>query len=180
MHYIQVVAPFIYLIPPPNGSILPFSLFEAFLFRYLERYFCLDESSYLFKAFRFFHILLAHHDPQLALHLHEQGFPPELYSPQWFLTLYSRSLPIKHVLRLWDIMIAVDDPAFTFFIGLRLLQRLRGRLLLSDTDLIPEVVSTIGMTGEDDVDSIASEALAAYRMTPRCFIRNLRLCCVGK
>ena len=86
---------------------------------------------------------------------------------------------MKHVLRLWDIMIAVDDPAFTFFIGLTMLQRLRDELLLKDSDMIPEIISKIGMSGEEDVDLVASEALAAYRETPRCFCRNLRLCCVG-
>lgn len=177
-HTHKVLAPFVFIQPPPKGSQIPFSLFEAFLFRYLERYFCLDESLYLFKAFRLFHILLVYHDPQLALHLHEQGFPPELYAPQWFLTLYSRSLPIQHVLRLWDLMIAVDDPAFTFFIGLCLLRRLRCDLLLADVDRIPETISKICLTGEQDVDAVAREALEAYRQTPRCLCRNLRLCCV--
>jgi len=69
----ELVAPFLYLHPPPKGNALPFTLYEAFLFRYLERYFCLDDSSFLFKAFRLFHILLLYHDPQLALHLDEHG-----------------------------------------------------------------------------------------------------------
>lgn len=111
--------------PPPKGSAVPYVLFEAFLFRYLERHLCLDDSSFLFKAFRLFHVLLLYFDPQLALHLKDQDFPPELYSPQWFLTLYSRTLPLLHTLRLWDMIIAVDDPAFTFFIGLCLLRRRR-------------------------------------------------------
>ena len=69
----ELVAPFLYLHSPPKGNALPFTLYEAFLFRYLERYFCLDDSSFLFKAFRLFHILLLYHDPQLALHLDEHG-----------------------------------------------------------------------------------------------------------
>ena len=70
-------------------------------------------------------MLLLYIDPELAVHLKDQDFPPELYTPQWFLTLYSRTLPINHTLRLWDMIIAVDDPAFTFFIGLCLLRRKR-------------------------------------------------------
>jgi hypothetical protein len=80
---------------------LTYSLFEAFLFRYLERFFCLDEPYFLFKTFRMFHLLLLYFDPQLALHLCDQDFQPELYSTQWFLTLYARTLPLPHVLRLW-------------------------------------------------------------------------------
>jgi hypothetical protein len=48
---------------------LPYRLFEAFLFRYLERHLCVDESTHTHTAFRLFHTLLLYHDPQLALTL---------------------------------------------------------------------------------------------------------------
>ena len=137
---------------------LPYSLFEAFLFRYLERFICLDDSAHLFKGFRLFHLLLLYFDPQLAQHLNEQDFPPELYSPQWFLTLYSRSMPLPHVLRLWDMMIAVDDPSFTFFIGMCLVRRRRTELLLSDRDRIPEIIVKMQFHGEEEIDAIVKEA----------------------
>lgn len=44
----EILAPFVQM--NPGGSKLVFALFEAFLFRYLERYFCRDESSFLFKV----------------------------------------------------------------------------------------------------------------------------------
>jgi hypothetical protein len=175
----QVLAPFIYLLPPPHGSLHPYSLFEAFLFRYLERFTCLDDSAHLFKAFRLFHLLLLYFDPQLAQHLHEQDFPPELYSPQWFLTLYSRSMPLSHVLRLWDMVIAVDDPSFTFFIGMCLVRRKRTELLLADRDRIPEIIVKMQFNGEEEIDAVVTEARELYRATPRCFLRHLRLCCVS-
>lgn len=174
----EVLAPFFFICPPPKSNFLPYALFEAFLFRYLERFFCVDDSSYLYKAFRLFHSLLMFHDPQLAIHLHSNDFLPELYSPQWFLTLYSRSLPLSHVLRLWDVVIAVDDPAFTFFIGLCLLRRVRNDLLLSESDEIPERIKFMKFGGEEDIDNVLSEALKCYFSTPRCFCRLLRLCCV--
>ena len=46
----EIMAPFLYVHPPPKGSLLPYRLFEAFLYRYLERYFCQDDSAYLFKV----------------------------------------------------------------------------------------------------------------------------------
>ena len=49
---------------PVSGSV-SYALFEAFLFRYHERYYCVDHSSFLFKAFRLFHILLCYHDPKV-------------------------------------------------------------------------------------------------------------------
>eukprot|EP01038_Epipyxis_sp_PR26KG_P010762 gene10762-14453_t len=179
----EVLAPFIFIRPPTTDNIGPshlsYSLFEAFLFRYLERYFCVDDSSFLFKTFRFFHLLLLYFDPQLALHLQDQQFSPELYSPQWFLTLYSRSLPLSQVLRLWDMLISVDDPSFTFFIGLCLIRKKRDELLLADTDRIPEIIVKIHFNGEEEIDAIVIEAMKLYTNTPRSFLRNLRLCCVS-
>ena len=116
-----------------------------------------------------FHLLLLYHDPQLAVHLNDNGFPPELYSPQWFLTLYSRTLPLTHVLRLWDMILAVDDPAFTFFVGLCLLKRLRESLLHADIDSIPEIFNNLHFQGEEDIDRIVFEAMKVYQQTPRCF-----------
>ena len=139
----ELLAPFIHVNPPPSGSSLTFAIYEAFLFRYLERFFCRDESSFLFKGFRMFQLLLMYVDPQLGEHLAEQNFPPELYAPQWFLTLYSRGLPLPLVLRLWDMLVAVDDPAFNFFIALCMLRKHRAYLIMSDVEAIPEIISGI-------------------------------------
>ena len=173
----EILAPFIYLRPPPSEEQLTYDLFEAFLFRYLARYFCVDDSSYLFKAFRLFHILLMYHDPQLAIHLDENHFPPELYAPSWFMTLYSRALPVNHVLRLWDILLATDDPAFNFFIGLSLVRRHREAFLMAEQEKIPEIIQGMKME-ETEIDTIVAEAIDMYKKTPRCYCRSIRLCCV--
>jgi hypothetical protein len=193
----EVLAPFIALLPSDatalasSSSSLPdaqyskdyyliYSLYNAFMVRYLERFFCLDDSSFLYKSFRCFHLLLLYHDPQLANHLLDLEFSPEFYAPQWFLTLYARALPLVHVLRLWDMMIAVDDPSFLFFIGLTLLIKQRDRILLSDLGNIPEVISSnIKFNNEEEIDMIVKEALTFYQITPRCLLRQLRLCCVS-
>ena len=175
----EILAPFLTLQPPARGTSTSFQLFDAFLLRYCERFVCQDDDSFLFKSFRLLQLLLAYHDPQLAIHLLEQGFPPELYSPQWFLTLFARSLPISDVLRLWDLMIAWDDPAFTFFIGVCLLRRRRSMLLLATTDGIPEILRDLHLHDDREVDSVVSEAIVLYKSTPRCFTRCLRLCCVS-
>jgi len=177
----EVLAPFMWMLPPPRGTSLPYALFEAFLFRYLERLFCLDESLFLFKSFKLFHLLLLYHDPQLALHLNERHFPPELYSSPWFLTLFARSMPMPHLFRLWDQVIAVDDPAFTFFIGLCLLRKRRTELLSCEAEEIPDIIGTSRLQFDDgeDVDRVIEEALILYRTTPRSICRNLRLCCVA-
>jgi hypothetical protein len=107
----EVVAPFIALCPPPKGNAMAYALFEAFLYRYLQRFLCVDESAFLFRAFRLFHVLCLYHEPTLAHHLQvrffhlllfmvvttviftplplsqREHFPPELYAPSWLLTL---------------------------------------------------------------------------------------------
>lgn len=174
----EILAPFLHLVSPLVETAVTFKLFDAFLFRYSERFVFQDDDEYLFKSFRMFQILLTYHDPQLAIHLESQGFPPELYSPQWFLTLYARSLPLNAVLRLWDLIIAWDDCAFMFFIGVCLIRRRRHALLLAHTDSIPEILSTM-LIHEAEIDSLVAEAIVLYKSTPRCFCRCLRLCCVS-
>jgi hypothetical protein len=46
----EIAAPFLYLNPPPKGEALSYTLFEAFTLRYVENFFCKDESTYLFKV----------------------------------------------------------------------------------------------------------------------------------
>lgn len=181
----EVLAPFIFLLLPVVAGAdasyqLTFALFEALLFRYLERYFFLDDSSYLFKSFRMLQLLLEFHDPQLGRHLNYHNFLPEVYSPQWFLTMFSRALPLVNVLRLWDMLIAMDEPAFIFFIGVALIRRKREQLLLADMDKITEIIgSTICLYTEQDIDNIVVEGMVLYKITPRCFIKKLRVCSVS-
>ena len=164
-----------------SGEALSFVLFEAFVFRFLLHFYCREASSsgYLFKAFRLFHLLLLHFDPQLALHLFENQFIPELYAPQWFLCVYARGLPLPLVLRLWDMLLAMDDPAFTFFIGLALLRSRREDLLQADDANMPEVIGDMRI-GHDEasVDKVLQAAVELYQQAPRCFLRYLRICCV--
>lgn len=193
VHYKQgmneVAAPFLYLLSPDSysgspqtlGNAFAFVLFESFVNRYLQHFFCQESSSsmYLFKAFRLFQLLLFHFDPQLGLHLYQNNFIPELYAPQWFLCAYARGLALPLVLRLWDMLLSVDDPAFTFFIGLSLLISKRDMLLLADDHSLPEVIGDMKMEGSDSsIDCLVVQALRLYQRAPRGFLRYLRICCV--
>lgn len=178
----EILAPFVWSMPPETGPGVGnsvYELYESFIYRYLERFFLVDDSMYLFKSFRYFHLLLLYHDPQLAIHLHHHDFVPELYAPSWLLTLYSRALPIPHVLRLWDMMLSVDDPSFSFFVGLALIGKMRARLLVSEAGTIPEVITDLVFHSEKEIDQVVKSAYALYQATPRSFCRNLRLCCVS-
>lgn len=46
----ELMAVFMHVSPPPGGCFLSQRLFAAFLYKYLERFFYRDESSFLFKV----------------------------------------------------------------------------------------------------------------------------------
>ena len=127
----------------------------------------------------FVYSIYYYHDPQLALHLQINEFYPELYTLQWFLTLYARTLPLHYVMKLWDMFICIDDPAYPFFIGICLLCKHRGSLLLADIYSIPEIIAGIGLKieSEGDVGVVVREALVLYKKTPR-YAMSSHIVCV--
>ena len=178
----EVVAPFVHLLPPigKKSNQLAYDLFEAFVIRFIERFYCTDSSFFLMKSFRLFHLLLQFHDPQLARYLSEQDFSPELYTPQMFLCVYAREVSMEYALLIWDLFIVFDDPAFTFFIAVCLMVEMRSGILLSDMNSIPEVISSNdNFKSPEGIRTIITEAQGYYKKTPRSFVRQLRLCCVG-
>ncbi len=51
--------------------------------------------------------------PRLAAHMEEEGVLPTMYCSQWFLTLYAYTLPIDHLLRVWDVFL-LEGPKILF------------------------------------------------------------------
>ena len=86
----DLCAVFLHVIAPStlNNMCLIYDLYSAFMLRYMERYCCSDSIAYLQKSLRLFQLLLEYHDPVLACHFIECDFYPELYAPNWFLTLF--------------------------------------------------------------------------------------------
>ena len=72
-------------------------------------------------------------------------------------------------------LISIDDPSFTFFIGLCLLRRKRDALLLADAEHIPEIVMEMHFGGEEQIDSVIVEAVSLYKNTPRQYSLKLYL-----
>ncbi len=186
----EVLAPFIHLLPPLTKAQTPQEvtlkselssrLFNMLVLRYMERFYCVDSPFFMFQAFRMFHILLVFHDPQLAQFLERHEFYPELYTPQWFLTLYSRALSMDLVLGVWDMLLAADDPAFAFFVGMSLLFENKDSILIADSGMLPEIVANATLKNHvKDFRGIINRAWKLYKQTPRCFLRLLRLCFVA-
>jgi hypothetical protein len=75
-----------------------------------------------------FEQLLHSQDPRLAQHLKRNDVMPIMYMTQWFLTLFTMSLPWASVLRVWDVFY-FDGVKALFRTGLGILQLCRQYLL---------------------------------------------------
>jgi hypothetical protein len=47
--------------------------------------------------------------PRVHKHLQQVGVGPLLYLPEWFLCLFTRSLPFPTVLRIWDAFLSEGE-----------------------------------------------------------------------
>lgn len=75
-----------------------------------------------------FEALLFKCNKKLAIHLHEQEVTPLMFITQWFLTIYTTSLPWGTVLRIWDMMYCEGIKPL-FRVGLAILKKNRDYLL---------------------------------------------------
>lgn len=50
--------------------------------------------------------------PRVYQHLQQVGVGPLLYLPEWFLCLFTRSLPFPTVLRIWDAFLSEGEWGF--------------------------------------------------------------------
>ncbi|KAF9177945.1 hypothetical protein BGZ51_008240 [Haplosporangium sp. Z 767] len=75
-----------------------------------------------------FEQLLKGQDPLLAEHLEKNDVIPLMYMTQWFMTLFTMSLPWASVLRVWDVFY-YDGVKALFRVGLAILQLCREHLL---------------------------------------------------
>ncbi|KAF9946070.1 hypothetical protein BGZ72_000711 [Mortierella alpina] len=75
-----------------------------------------------------FERLLKDQDPALADHLERNDVIPLMYMTQWFMTLFTMSLPWASVLRVWDVFY-YDGVKALFRVGLAILQLCREHLL---------------------------------------------------
>ncbi|KAF9330101.1 hypothetical protein BG006_006928 [Podila minutissima] len=72
--------------------------------------------------------LLKEQDPALSEHLEKNDVIPLMYMTQWFMTLFTMSLPWASVLRVWDVFY-FDGVKALFRFGLAILQMCREHLL---------------------------------------------------
>lgn len=74
--------------------------------------------------------------PDLYAHFEHIGISSEMYLLDWFLTLFSKSLPLDVATHLWDIYI-FEGQAFLFRAALGLLKYIQAPILSQELDLVP-------------------------------------------
>eukprot|EP01105_Mastigella_eilhardi_P014118 TRINITY_DN320_c0_g1_i2.p1 TRINITY_DN320_c0_g1~~TRINITY_DN320_c0_g1_i2.p1 ORF type:complete len:488 (-),score=130.48 TRINITY_DN320_c0_g1_i2:54-1517(-) len=96
--------------------------------------------------------------------VHEQfvaeGVPYQVRFPEWFQTLFSGSFPMSTVLRIWDLWLAEDDPAFPLRVAFAFLKMNRDRLVKMDSAGLMQFLATEPAKLEvpQDVDKLIATA----------------------
>ena len=150
----EVLGPLYYLKSDEFDIAGVFTLFYAFVSRYLPVYQDEDFTT-LQCTFHLFNHLLLYHDPALAVFLRDNGVSPELYVTPWFLTAFASKTQINHLLCLWDYYIAEDDRFFYCFIALALLVLYRELLFETEVSQIPETLTRITIQSFEDLQRVS-------------------------
>lgn len=83
------------------------------------------------RYFRVHQILLEYNIPKLYRHFEEQNVKPDLYLIDWIFTLFSKSLPLDVMSRVWDVFFR-DNEEFLFRTSLGILNLYKETLLEMD------------------------------------------------
>lgn len=158
-----------------------FEMFYAFIERLMPNVFADDEFRSLQFSLKVFRLLLLYHDPQLGAALDQNDVIPELYATPWFLTLFSRTLPLKACNILWDFYLtclAQEEFLYVhFFVCLGVLLDSREAILTADKSEIPAVASQIPpvVDTEEETEAKISKAIAhavtLREQTPNTFLK---------
>ncbi|ENN79317.1 hypothetical protein YQE_04226, partial [Dendroctonus ponderosae] len=157
----SLTAPFLYLNFNDEGK--AFACLSAFVPKFLHNFFLKDNSVVIEEYLCKFSQLIAFHDPDLANHLHEINFYPQLFAIPWFLTLFSHVFPLYKILHLWDRLLLCDS-SFPIHIGLSVLTQLRDRLLTSGFN---ECILLFSDLPEVDIEKCVLLSTSTYQNTPR-------------
>lgn len=78
--------------------------------------------------------------PELARHLRTAGIILTTHTVEWFMCLYTKTLPVETAFRVWDIVLR-NGSAAIFEFGLRIMQLLRRKLLkTNDANRLNELI----------------------------------------
>ncbi|XP_061379002.1 TBC domain-containing protein kinase-like protein [Danaus plexippus] len=157
----SLTAPFLYL----NfcNEARAFACLTAFVPKFLHKFFLKDNSAVIKEYLAKFWQMAAFHEPQLATHLHDINFVPELFAIPWFLTMFSHVFPLHKIVHLWDALL-VEGPSLPLFMGTAILRQLRDTLLDSGFN---ECILLFSDLPEIDIGECVKESIDMCRSTPK-------------
>jgi hypothetical protein len=94
------------------------------------------------RYFRVHQILFEHNIPKLYNHFEEQKVKPDLYLIEWIFTLFSKSLPLDVMSRVWDVFFR-DKEEFLFRTALGILNMYKETLLKLDFEHIVQFLTKL-------------------------------------
>lgn len=112
---------------------------------------------------RVFKDLLAKQCPRIATHLEELGFDVSLVATEWFLCLFSKSLPSETTLRVWDVLF-FEGAKVLFHVALAIFKMREEELLL--THQVGDIINILQKTTHhlfdpDDLLTVAFDKVGA-------------------
>lgn len=81
------------------------------------------------NVYHVFRLLILYHDPELCAVLDTCKITPELYSMNWFQSLFAASCQLSVVLLIWDLYFQQSDPFLLFFLSLIMLVNRRDEII---------------------------------------------------
>eukprot|EP01038_Epipyxis_sp_PR26KG_P011572 gene11572-15495_t len=123
-----------------------------------------------------FHLILAYQEPLFSTFLRTIEMKPDLYTMSWFVTLFSRRLPIHLVWHVWDLLVQMKHkPYFIVFLAVSLLQSRKDMILHTVEDKIPEAITSLTFDSDFDIASSFNNALALEDSMPKSYIKVINL-----
>ena len=102
--------------------------------------------------------------PALHAHLARERITPDLYLPEWVLTLFAKSLPLDSAMRVWDVFFLLGDRA-VFCAGLACLHATQARLAAMPFEDLFGCIKTLAGT-VPAADLVAAIAAMDRAVTP--------------
>lgn len=146
-----------------NNEALAFACLDAFIPKYLNKFFLKDNSPVIQEYLAVFSHLVAYHDPELSNHLDAIGFIPDLYAIPWFLTMYAHVFPLHKIVHLWDTLL-LGNSSFPLCIGVSILHQLRDRLLAYGFN---DCILLFSDMPEIDIEKCVQDSIKIFCSTPK-------------
>lgn len=146
-----------------NNEALAFACLDAFIPKYLNKFFLKDNSPVIQEYLAVFSHLIAYHDPVLSNHLDNIGFIPDLYAIPWFLTMYAHVFPLHKIVHLWDTLL-LGNSSFPLCIGVAILHQLRDQLLAFGFN---DCILLFSDMPEIDIERCVQDSIKIFCSTPK-------------